>query len=117
MLHLVTLSVAMDLDAAKAMPRSLWQDPAYQESVAVIYGIGGLDPLPDLNDMLVLSRYVVANRRRRGPGIIAFVAAEFASSGMKKVFAGFAKIVGLSLNFCSSEAQARALVAAAIERK
>lgn len=117
MLHFVTLSGAMDLDAAKAMLRSLWQDPAYQESVAVIYDIGGLDALPDLNDMLVLSRYVVTNKRRRGPGVIAFVAAEFASPGMKRVFAGFAKVVGLSLNFCGSEAQARAMIATAVAKQ
>lgn len=106
----------MDLDAAKAMLQSLWEDAAYQQSAAVIYDIGGLDALPDLNDMLVLSRYVVTNKCRRGPVIIAFVAAEFASTGMKKVFAGFAKVVGLSLSFCSSKDQARALIAAAIEK-
>jgi len=113
----VTLSGAMDLDAAKAMLRFLWQDPAYQHSVAVIYDIGGLDALPDLNDMLVLSRYVVTNKCLRGPAIIAFVAPGFASAGMKRVFAGFAKVVGLSLNFCSTEDQARGLVRLAIEKK
>ena len=102
----------MDLDAVKAMLQALWKDSTYQNSTAVSYDIGGLDALPDLNDMLVLSHYVVTHKRRRGPNIIAFVASEFASARMKKVFAGFAKVVGLQLNFCASEAQARALITA-----
>lgn len=74
---------------------------------------GGLDALPDLNGMLVPSHYVVTHKRRRGPDTIAFVAPEFASARMKKVFAGFANVVGTSFNFCGSEAQARALLASA----
>lgn len=103
----------MDLDAAKSMLQVLWQDAEYRSSVAVVYDVAGLDALPDLNDMLVLSHYVATRRSRGGPGMITFVAPEFASSGMKKVFAGFAKVVGLSLNFCGTEAQARALIPAA----
>ncbi len=113
MLYLVTLTGAMDLDAAKSMLEVLWQDAEYRTSAAVVYDVGGLDALPDLNDMLALSHYVATRRSRRGPGTIAFVAPEFASPGMKKVFAGFAKVVGLSLNFCGTEAQARTLITAA----
>ena len=107
----------MEPDAAKAMLRLLWKDPDYRQSVAVIYDVGGLDALPDLNDMLGLSRYVVTHKRRRGPGIVAFVAPGFRSAGIKNVFAGFAKVVGLSLTFCASEDHARALIAAAILEK
>ena len=117
MLYFVTLTGAMDLGAAKEMLRVLWKDAAYQNSIAVIYDIGGLDALPDLNDMLVLSHYVVTHKRQRGPSIIAFVAPEFASAGMKKVFAGFAKVVGLSLNFCGSQSQARTLITSTKEIK
>jgi hypothetical protein len=73
------------------------------------------DSLPDPNDMPVLSHYVVTHKRRRGPNITAFVAPEFASAGMKKVFAGFTKVVGLSLNFCGSDAQARTMITTAIQ--
>ncbi len=112
MLYLVTLTGAVDLDAAKSLLQDLWQDAEYRTSSAVLYDVAGLGTLPDLNDMLVLSHYVATGTSRRGPGIITFVALEFASPGMKKVFAGFAKVVGLSLNFCGTEAQARTLITA-----
>ena len=115
--HFVTLSGAMDPDVAKAMLRLLWKDPDYRQSVAVIYDAGGLDALPDLNAMLGLSRYAVTHKRRRGPEVIAFVGPGFRSAGIKNVFAGFAKVVGLSLNFCASEAHACALIAAATPEK
>jgi len=67
--------------------------------------------------MLGLGRYLVTHKRRRGPEVIAFVAPGFMSAGIKNVYAGFAKVAGLSLTFCASEDHARALIATAIPGK
>jgi hypothetical protein len=101
----------MQLDSAKEMLQALWLDQDYLDSKRVMYDVSDLNALPDVNEMIALGRYVVGHKLDRGPNTIAFVAPEFASPGMKKVFAGFAKIVGLTLHFCGDESQARSLLA------
>lgn len=92
----------MSLDSAKSMLESLWRDQEYLECRGVIYDLGTLAALPDLNEMMALSSYIARNKKGRGPRNIVFVASAFTEKSVANVFAGFAKVVGLKLSFCPS---------------
>ena len=100
----------MSLDTAKSLLEQLWQDADYLASTSVLYDVSKLDALPDVNEMLALSRFVLTRKRDRGPKSIAFVAPEFGERSMKNVFAGFTKIIGLDMKFCGTEERAREML-------
>ena len=77
----------------------MWENSEYVKSQAVMYDVSGLHALPDFNSLLALSRFVVAHKGDRGPRVVAFVAPEFSGRSVRNIFAGFAKLVGLKMNY------------------
>lgn len=104
---LIEVTGKMTLDDGKKLLRAVWADKDYLASDIVIYDVGALEALPDMNGMLALSYFVVSNRVDGGPNMIALASPEFKLDATKKALAGFARVIGLNINYFADVSAAR----------
>ncbi|MFT4564849.1 MAG: hypothetical protein ACI9BW_004619 [Gammaproteobacteria bacterium] len=89
----------MPFEEAKQLLEAAWENEDYRDSRSAIYEMGALEAFPNLNEVLALSHFVVKHRGNRGPQVIAFVSPEFEAAVVKKMVAGFARIIGLKMGY------------------
>lgn len=85
---LVTVVGAADYDTSAALLTVLWNDPRYAAAPGAIWDISDME-MPEFNELLKLSHFILREKAGRGPRRVAFVAPSFGDNLVARIFRGF----------------------------
>jgi hypothetical protein len=104
---LIQVTGEMSLDGGKKLLTAGWGEHDYVADSIIIYDVGALDVLPDINGMPALSYFAVSNRESRGPNKIAFVSPEFKLDVVKRSLSGSTPIIRFDISYFNDISAAR----------